>query len=71
MEINNLNFGVFKITEANVKPIIAKKDEGKDNHIKNGEIYFRYGGRTQKIRFPNLNLSLIIELKKTIILGWI
>lgn len=47
-------FGVFRIYQASVKPIIAKKDEGKDQTIKNGEIYFRYGGRTQKIQFPEL-----------------
>mgnify|MGYP000489447060 CR=1 FL=1 len=47
-------FGVFKIESATVKPIIAKKDEGKDHIIKNGEIYFRYGGRTQKIQYPEL-----------------
>jgi Predicted transcriptional regulator containing an HTH domain and an uncharacterized domain shared with the mammalian protein Schlafen len=47
-------FGVFKIYPAVVKPIIAKKDEGKDNIIKNGEIYYRYGGRTQKIQFSEL-----------------
>ncbi len=54
VEHNSLNFGVFAIGEAKTKPIIAKKDEGKEQHIKNGEIYFRYGGRTQKIRFPEL-----------------
>ena len=48
------SFGIFKIYPAKVKPIIAKKDEGKDQTIKNGEIYFRYGGRTQKIQFPEL-----------------
>ena len=47
-------FGVFRIEAALVKPIISKKDEGKDQIIKNGEIYFRYGGRTQKIQFPEL-----------------
>ena len=47
-------FGVFKITAASVKPIIAKKDEGKDSIIKNGDIYYRYGGRTQKIQFAEL-----------------
>jgi hypothetical protein len=47
-------FGIFKIDAATVKPIISKKDEGKDQTIKNGEIYFRYGGRTQKIQFPEL-----------------
>lgn len=54
IEHNGLNFGVFQISETNIKPIIAKRDEGKDNVIKNGEIYYRYGGRTQKIRFPEL-----------------
>jgi predicted HTH transcriptional regulator len=47
-------FGVFKISPASIKPIIAKKDEGKENTIKNGEVYYRYGGRTQKIQFPEL-----------------
>jgi hypothetical protein len=47
-------FGVFRIFEVSVKPIISKKDEGRDQIIKNGEIYFRYGGRTQKIQYPEL-----------------
>lgn len=53
-KIDNKHFGVFRIYKASTKPIIAKKDEGKDQIIKNGEIYFRYGGRTQKIQFPEL-----------------
>lgn len=52
--LEDKTFGVFKIDTATVKPIISKKDEGKDQIIKNGEIYFRYGGRTQKIQFPEL-----------------
>ena len=32
-----------------LKPVIAKKNEGRDQIIKNGDIYYRYGGRTQKI----------------------
>ena len=47
-------FGVFRIFEAHTKPVIAKKDEGKDQTIKNGEVYYRYGGRTQKIQFAEL-----------------
>lgn len=54
LNYKNKNFGIFKISPAPVKPIIAKKDEGKDQNIKNGEIYYRYGGRTQKIQFPEL-----------------
>ena len=48
------SFGVFRVYEARTKPVIAKKDEGKDQIIKNGEIYFRYGGRTQKIQYAEL-----------------
>lgn len=50
----NMSFGVFYIYESHQKPIIAKKDEGKDQSLKNGDIYFRYGGRTQKIQSAEL-----------------
>lgn len=53
-EINGLHFAAFLIFEANVKPVICKKDEGKDQILKNGDIYFRYGGRTQKIQYGEL-----------------
>ena len=52
--ISGKKFGIFYISEAKVKPVIAKKNEGKDQIIKNGEIYYRYGGRTQKIQFAEL-----------------
>lgn len=52
--IDKMNFGVFYIYESSVKPVISKKDEGKDQILKNGEIYYRYGGRTQKIQFAEL-----------------
>lgn len=51
VEVSKMKFGVFYVQEANVKPIICKKDEGE---LKNGEIYFRYGGRTQKIQYAEL-----------------
>ena len=51
---NGMAFGVFRVLPANVKPVIARKDEGKDQTIKNGEIYYRYGGRTQKIQSAEL-----------------
>lgn len=53
-EIGGVSIGVFRIYEAELKPVIAKKDEGKDQIIKNGEIYYRYGGRTQKIQSAEL-----------------
>ena len=54
IEVGGVSLGVFKIYEAAAKPVIAKKDEGKDQVIKNGEVYFRYGGRTQKIQSAEL-----------------
>ena len=54
VEVGGVNLGVFKIYAATAKPVIAKKDEGKDQSIKNGEIYYRYGGRTQKVQSAEL-----------------
>ena len=54
IEIDRMNFGVFRVYEAATKPVIAKKNEGKDQIIKNGDIYYRYGGRTQKIQHAEL-----------------
>jgi len=54
IEIDGMTFGVFRVYEAATKPVIARKDEGKDQVIKNGDIYYRYGGRTQKIQHAEL-----------------
>lgn len=54
VKIDGKIFGVFYIHEGSAKPIIAKKDEGKDQIIKNGEVYYRYGGRSQKIQYAEL-----------------
>ena len=49
-----MSFGVFYVYESTIKPVITRKDEGKDQVLKNGEIYYRYGGRTQKIQHAEL-----------------
>ena len=50
-------FGLFRIFEVAEKPLIAKKDEGKQQVIKNGEIYYRYGGVRRRFSLPNLKVS--------------
>lgn len=60
--IDKLYYGVFYIKESSLKPIICKKDEG--NIIKNGEIYYRYGGRTQKIQYPELEAIINHRIEK-------
>lgn len=51
---NEKFFACFATSSAKIKPIVAKRNNGKNTTIKNGEIYFRYGGRTQKINYPEL-----------------
>ena len=60
--IDELYYGVFYIKESSLKPIICKKDEG--SVIKNGEIYYRYGGRTQKIQYPELEAIINHRIEK-------
>lgn len=57
-------FGVFRIYEANSKPIIAKREEGRDQIIRNGEIYYRYGGRTQRIQYAELENIIYSRIEK-------
>lgn len=54
VKIDDMRFGVLRVLPAQTKPVIARKDEGKDQIIKNGEVYYRYGGRTQKVQSAEL-----------------
>ena len=58
-------FAAFKIEKAIVRPVISKKDAGKDQTIRNGEIYYRYGGRTQKIEYSELEALINERIEKT------
>ena len=64
-EISGKHFGVFRIFEAEVKPVIARKDEGKDQTIRNGDIYYRYGGRTQRIHSAELEGIINRRIEQT------
>ena len=64
-KIGGLSFGSFYIHQAGVKPIICAKDEGKDQVLKNGEIYYRYGGRTQKILATELEAIISQRIEQT------
>lgn len=64
-EIHGKTFGFFKIDMATAKPVIAKKDEGKDQAIRNGDIYYRYGGRTQRIQSAELESIINHRIEQT------
>ena len=51
---NEKRFGIFYVSESSNKPVIAIKDGGRNQEIKNGEIYYRYAGRTEKIHYAEL-----------------
>lgn len=57
-------FGVLKIHEALRKPIIAKRNHGRNQSIKDGEIYYRYAGRTQKIQYAELEAIIQERIQK-------
>ena len=50
--INGKHFGLLYIHRARTKPVICTKDARQE--LKEGDIYYRYRGRTQRIRYPEL-----------------
>ncbi|MCD4786315.1 MAG: ATP-binding protein [Candidatus Eremiobacteraeota bacterium] len=59
-ELNNKIFGILYIYESKNKPVICRKDSS--NVLKQGEIHYRYRGRTQKIKYSELRE--ILETKR-------
>lgn len=64
VEFHDASFGVFRVYEAAKKPVIAKKDQGKDQEIRNGDVYYRYGGRTQCIQYPELEAIIDYRIEE-------
>lgn len=62
IEVDGKDYGYFYVEEALEKPIICKKDEGQT--LRDGDIYFRYGGRTQRIRFSELESIINHRIEK-------
>lgn len=63
-------FGAFRVEEAETKPIITRKDMGANQVLQNGSIYYRYGGRTQKIQSAELE-SIITKRIERVNKDWI
>jgi hypothetical protein len=68
MSIENKDFGVLKVIENDLKPIICKKN--KESILREGAIYYRYRGLTKEIAYPELKEILDKEREKEKIL-WI
>lgn len=68
-ELTEKPFGLIYIHESHNKPVICKKSADDGKNLKEGEIYFRYRGRTQTIRYAELK-ELIEERRKREQLLW-
>ena len=53
IKINEKAFGVLYAHKASLKPVICKKADDRQK-IKNGEIYYRYAGRTEVVQYSEL-----------------
>lgn len=51
-EVDGKKYGLFVIEESKNKPIMCIKNVG--DELKEGDIYYRYSARSQKIKYPEL-----------------
>lgn len=68
-ELDGKVFGLLYFYESTNKPVVCKKGTDDGKSLKEGEIYYRYSGRTQTIRYPELK-ELIEERRKQEQLLW-
>ncbi|HEX3625709.1 MAG TPA: ATP-binding protein [Verrucomicrobiae bacterium] len=68
-EIEGREFGILHFRESRNKPVICRKGTDDGRALKEGEIYYRYKGRTQTIRYAELK-ELIDDRRKKEQLLW-
>jgi hypothetical protein len=59
-EFQGKTFGLIYVCESANKPIVAKKNYGE---IRESEIYYRYRGRSEKVKYPEL-MQILDERRK-------
>ena len=55
-ELHEKTYGLLYIHESKNKPVICRKD--KEKELKEGDIYYRYRGRTERIKYSELRTIL-------------
>ena len=61
-EIEGKKFGLIYVREGDNKPVVAKTNGG--DVFKEGEIFYRYRGRSEKIKYPELIEIFNVERQK-------
>lgn len=64
LSLDGMVFGFMVVRRAEVRPVVTKKDLGSSQELKSGEIYYRYGGRTQKIQYAELENIIAARIKE-------
>lgn len=59
-EFQNKTFGLLYTYESENKPVVAKRNSGE---VKEAEIYYRYRGRSEKVKYPEL-VGILDEKRK-------
>ncbi len=57
-ELDGKTYGILFIQESHNKPVMCRKGSDDGRSLKEGEIYYRYGGRTQTVRYAELKMLL-------------
>lgn len=68
-ELDGKTYGLLYFYESQNKPVVCKRNSDDSRSLKEGDIYYRYSGRTQTIRYPELK-ELIEERRKREQLLW-
>lgn len=61
-ELHGNIYGLLYVHESKNKPVVCCKNAGKE--LKEGDIYYRYRGRTQRIKYPELRAILDAQRKQ-------
>ncbi len=61
-EFRGLSFGLLYVSESTHKPAICTKTVGEGKDLKEGGIYYRYRGRTERVKYPEL--YAMIDLRR-------
>lgn len=59
-ELDGNTYGIIYVNESHDKPVVCSKDA--DNVLKEGDIYYRYRGRSERIKYSELRA--ILDLKR-------
>ena len=72
-EYKGMSFGVIYTKELKNKPCVCKKNNNSQNEkylLKEGDIYYRYGGRSERIRYEELR-EILESVRKSEEQKWI